>query len=90
MTHIKNLTEEGVTEGFFMVLINGRLGKLACEVCFKLDAENPTFLRGAFTDETCTFITITCPKCGTEQKNMPTEGCPTSFMIQPEAQEAKT
>lgn len=84
MTEIKNLTPESVTEGFFNIVENGRKIKMACQECHQIDAENPSFLRAKFHDETQTRLDITCPVCGFKQENMKAEGCPVSFIVVPE------
>ena len=81
---IKNRTPEGVKRGIFKLIVEGTPRKLACEVCYAVDAENPSFYHAAFTDATCSHINIYCPCCGSEQENMAVADCPAPFMIEPE------
>ena len=82
---IKNRTPDGVKQGVFKLIVNGNPIKMACEVCYAVDAENPSFYRAAFTDTTCSHINLYCTECGTQQQNMAVEDCPAPFMIEPES-----
>ena len=82
---IKNRTPDGVKQGIFKLIVNEQAINLACEVCFAVDAENPSFYRAAFTDDTCSHINLYCSQCGIEQQQ-DVEDCPAPFMIQPESE----